>query len=75
MKRTILLSSRDQLHLLLACLLGSCSGALLLVAGLELLQLIGINTMPERSLLLILGVVIGAGAGLLLFLQRELWLH
>ena len=74
MKRTILLSSRDQRHLLLACLLGSCSGALLLVAGLELLQLIGINTMPERSLLLILGVVIGAGAGLLLFLQRELWL-
>lgn len=74
MKRTILLSSRDQRHLLLACLLGSCSGALLLVAGLELLQLIGIHTIPERSLLLTLGVVIGAGAGLLLFLQHELWL-
>jgi two-component system osmolarity sensor histidine kinase EnvZ len=74
MKRTILLSSRDQRHLLLACLLGSCSGALLLVAGLELLQLLGIHTMPERSLLLTLGVVIGAGAGLLLFLKHELWL-
>ena len=49
MKRTILLSSRDQRHLLLACLLGSCSGALLLVAGLELLQLIGINNRDLAS--------------------------
>ena len=74
MKRTILLSSRDQRHLLLACLLGSGGGALVLLVGLELLRLQGIHAMPERSLLLLLSVVIGAGAGLILFLQRELWL-
>jgi two-component system osmolarity sensor histidine kinase EnvZ len=73
MKRTNLLSPRDQRHLLLACLLGSGGGALVLLVGLELLRLQGIHTMPERSLLLLLSVVIGAGAGLILFLQRELW--
>jgi two-component system osmolarity sensor histidine kinase EnvZ len=73
MKRAVLLSSRDQIHLLLACLLGSCCGVLLLLVGLALLPLQTIRTTADLALLLLLSGVIGAGAGLIVFLRRELW--
>ena len=72
MKRAALLSPRDQIHLLLACLLGSCCGVLLLLVGLVLLPLQPIRTTPDLTLLLLSGVI-GASAGLIVFLRRELW--
>jgi len=72
MKRAALPSSRDQIHLLLACLLGSCCGVLLLLVGLALLPRQPIRSTPDLTLLLLSGVI-GASGGLIVFLRRELW--
>ena len=69
MKRAIRLSAKDRRHLLLACVMGGSSAA---ITARLLMALARSNRVEAEGPLLALSAVVGMGAGLVLFLQREL---
>ncbi|WP_438983036.1 sensor histidine kinase [Vulcanococcus sp.] len=72
MKRAIILSAKDRRHLLLACVMGGGGAAIAARLLIALVRLAGSHRVEAEGPLLALSVVIGVGAGLMLFLQREL---
>ncbi|MBM5799512.1 MAG: HAMP domain-containing histidine kinase [Cyanobacteria bacterium K_DeepCast_35m_m2_023] len=67
------LSARDSRDLLLACLQGMGWGVLAIAAAGLIWRLAGRSLLPAAGLLLLLGVLVGAGVGVVLFVQRRLW--
>lgn len=73
MKKFIALSSNDRARLATTLLLAAVCGALIMAAALLGLQQVGLRPLPSPPLLVLVSSVIGAIAGLLMYLQRELW--
>ena len=69
MKRAIRLSAKDRRHLLVACVMGGSTAA---IGARLLMVLAGAQRVEAEGPLLALSAVVGCGAGLVLFLQREL---
>ena len=72
MKRATVLSAKDRRHLLLACVVGGSGAALAARLLMALVRLAGAHRIEAEGPLLALSAVVGMGAGLILFLQREL---
>lgn len=73
MRTFIALSSKDSRELVLTCLIGIGMAVTLMGAAVFVLQMFGLNPVPETATLMLLSGVIGAALGLGLFLRRRLW--